>query len=110
MNIIISGKNFSLTPSLKNYVNDKVSKVFHYWNKIIRARVELDVDHNQTSGERYRAVIWLEIPGKDIEVGGKANDMHAAIDMLMPKLERLIVKAKDKGQLLIRRQKRSTRV
>ena len=107
MDIIISGKDFKLTPSLKTYVTEKVGKLSHYWNKIIRARVELDVDRNKKSGDLYRAQVWLEVPGKDIEVGGKASDMHAAIDMLMPKLERLIAKAKGKGEAKLRKERRA---
>ncbi len=103
MDLIISGKNFKLTPSLKTYVEQKVGKLARYWNRIIRARVELDVDHNQKSGDIYRTEVKLEVPGPDIRMGAKAGDMHAAIDVVVPKLERLIARVKGKMASQLRR-------
>ncbi|MBI5466581.1 MAG: ribosome-associated translation inhibitor RaiA [Candidatus Kerfeldbacteria bacterium] len=96
MDLIVSGKNFRLTPSLKNYVEQKVGRLSRFWRRIIRARVELDVDHNQKSGDIYRVEAKVEVPGPDIRLGIKARDMHAAVDLIVPKLERLIGKAKAK--------------
>lgn len=108
MEIIISGKNFKLTPSLKTYVTQKVSRFTKYWNKIIRVRVELDVDHNQKSGDIYRVEIWLEIPGPDIRLGIKASDMHEAIDLLVPKIERQISKVKGKFEAKARKERKES--
>ncbi len=96
MDIIISGKNFKLTPSLKTYVEEKVGRLGKFWKKIIRARVELGVQKNQKSGEIYGVEAKLEVPGPDISVEVSAHDMHAAIDLLVPKLERLIARVKGK--------------
>ena len=104
MDLIISGKNFRLTPSLKAYVQEKIGRLGHFWRRIIRARVELDVDHNQRSGDIYRVQTILEVPGPDIRLGIKARDMHEAIDLTAPKLERLISKVK--GRLENRRRPR----
>lgn len=106
MDLIISGKNFRLTPSLKAYVEEKVGKLGRYWSKIIRARVELDVDHNQRSGDIYRTEVKLEVPGPDIRLGAKASDMHAAIDEVVPKLERLIARVKGRLAASWRRERR----
>lgn len=108
MDLIVSGKDFRLTPSLKTYVEKKVGKLGRYWNKIIRARVELDVDHNQKSGDIYRLEVKLEVPGPDIRLGTKAADMHAAIDEVAHKLERLIARAKGKHEGRRRRLRRGT--
>ncbi len=98
MDIIISGKNFKLTPSLKVYVQEKFGKLARYWGRIVRTRVELDVEHNQATGEVYRVEAKVEVPGPDITIGEKASDMHAAIDAVVEKLQRLISKAKGKGE------------
>lgn len=103
MDIIISGKNFKLTPALKIYVEQKFGKLSRFWKKIIRARVELDVDRNQRSGDIYRVEAKLEVPGPDIKAGLKASDMHAAIDLVIPKLERLISKVKGKVESKMRK-------
>jgi len=107
MDLIISGKNFKLTPSLKAYVEEKVGRLSKFWNKIIRARVELDVDHNKKSGDIYGVEAKLEIPGPDIQIGTKSSDMHAAIDEIIPKLERLLVKSKGKLESRLRKNRKS---
>ncbi len=110
MDLIISGKDFKLTPSLKTYVAQKVGKLARYWSKLGRARVELDVDHNQKSGDIYRVEVWLNIPGgSDIALGAKASDMHAAIDVVVPKLERQIIKLKGKHEAALRRDRKVRR-
>jgi putative sigma-54 modulation protein len=96
MDIIISAKDFKLTPSLKTYVEQKVGKLAHYWSKIIRARVELKIDHKQKSGDIFHIEVCLEVPGPDIAMNTKASEMHSAIDIVVPKLERQIVKIKGK--------------
>ena len=96
MDIIVSCKNFNLTPSLKAYVEDKVGKLARFWERILRARVELEVDKNRRSGLSHRVAVTLEVPGPDIRVTEEAADIHAAIALTMPTLERLIIKAKDK--------------
>lgn len=109
MDLIISGKDFKLTPSLKTYVEQKIGKLAHYWSRILRARVELDVDHNQKRGDIFRVEVWLNVPGPDIQLGAKASDMHAAIDIVVPKLERQIAKLKGKHEARQRRQRQSQR-
>ena len=109
MELIISGKDFKLTPSLKTYVTQKVGKLGRYWAKVARARVELDVDHNQKSGDLYRVEVWLNVPGADIALGAKAADIHAAIDLVVPKLERQIVKLKGKHEAQARRDRKVRR-
>jgi len=96
MDIIIGCKNFELTPSLRTYIEEKVGKLANYWDRIIRARVELEVDKNKRGGLIHSATVTLEVPGPDIRVQEEAGDMHAAIDLTMPVLERQIKKAKNK--------------
>lgn len=96
MDIIISCKNFDLTPSLRAYVEEKVGKLNNYWDRIIRARVDLQVDKNKRGGLMHQATVTLEVPGPDIRVTEEAGDMHAAFDLTMPVLEIQIKKAKSK--------------
>ena len=96
MDIIIGCKNFELTPSLRTYIEEKVGKLGNYWDRIIRARVELEVDKNKRDGLMHSATVTVEVPGPDIRVQEEAGDMHAAIDLVIPVIERQIKKAKEK--------------
>jgi len=94
--MIISSKNFKLTPSITTYVETKLSPL----NKISRQpiskiKVRLDFDRNQRSGDIYRvegSVVWL---GKIYKAGEKAQDIHEAIDLVKEKLERQLRDAKE---------------
>lgn len=103
MDLIVSGKNIKLTPSLKNYVSEKVGKLAGFWGKIIRARVELNVEKSAKEGKASEVNVNLEVPGKDITAQVKASEMHEAIDLVVPKLESQIRKAKGKMEDKIRR-------
>lgn len=96
MDIIIGAKDFKLTPSLKTYVEQKVGKLARYWSKIIRARVEFKIDHKQKSGDIFHIEVCLEVPGPDIAINAKASEIYSAINIVVPKLERQIVKVKGK--------------
>lgn len=103
MDLIVSGKNIKLTPSLKNYVVEKVGKLAGFWNKIIRARVELKVQKGIRGGQASEINVNLEVPGKDITAQVKASEMHEAIDLVVPKLESQIRKIKGKIEDKVRR-------
>ncbi|HCU47925.1 TPA: ribosome-associated translation inhibitor RaiA [Patescibacteria group bacterium] len=106
MNIIVGAKNFKLTPALTSYVEDKIRKLEHFWGRIIRANVELSTARVKSAGEQAHVRVWLEVPGPDIEAEVEGPDMYAAIDLVMPKLERQIGRARGKAKAMSRRPRR----
>lgn len=96
MNIVVSAKNFDLTPSLKAFVEEKVGRLGKYWSSIVRTRVELLMNRHHRHGQIFVAYIWLELPGQDIRVTSTAMDMRSAIDLAYPRLERRLLRAKDR--------------
>ncbi len=96
MQIIISAKNFRLTTALEDYVNEKFSKLEHFWNRIIKAIVELESDETKKATDRFMVAVTLEVPGPDIGASVRSEDMYAAIDEVVPKLERRLNKIKGK--------------
>src|SRR5438105_2091150 len=95
MNITISAKDFKLTPAIKEYVNEKMSKLEKFNPDILRIGVELDVDHNVTKGLKNRIEVWVYLHGKTVQAGVKAEHMDEAIDLVYPKIERQLVKQKE---------------
>lgn len=107
-NLIITGKNFKLTPSLKEYVSKKMNKLDEFSSlRILEAKVELDVDHNQKSGLINRVEASARLPGAVLKAGVKATDMHAAVDLCLPKLIRQVKKYKGK-KLSLKKQHHSS--
>lgn len=96
MHIDISGKDFQLTPALKSYVEEKLGRLGKFQNDILRIRVELDVDHSKHHGDIFRADVWVHTPRHEFRAGEQASTMNAAIDLVYPKLERQMVREKQK--------------
>ena len=94
--ISVSGKDFRLTPTLTEYVETKFAKLAKYNSKIQRIRVEFNVDRHHTSGDVFRIDVLVQLPSKDVQAGLQADDALAAVDLIFPKLERQLVKAKEK--------------
>ncbi len=79
MNLTISGHHMAVTPSIRSYVEGKLSRIL------------LTVDHLARKAE-----VSCHIPGKDIFVKSDDPDLYAAIDAVADKLDRQIIKHKDR--------------
>ena len=98
MNLKISGHHVELTPALKEYVQNKLERIKRHFDNVIDITVTLAVDANTEKDKRQRAEINLHMRGKDLHVESEAQDMYAAIDLLMDKLDRQVLRHKDKIQ------------
>jgi putative sigma-54 modulation protein len=92
MNIAInfSGHHVEVTPALKEYATDKLSKLEQLGEKITRISVTFSV---QKLSQIAKAT--LHIKGTDIHASDESTDMYAAIDGLADKLNRQIKKHRD---------------
>ncbi len=95
MNIAIKATHLDLTPSIKQYVEEKVA---HLGKFIVaqEGKVELSRDQHHHTGEVFRAEIMLAMGGKLMRAVAEAEDIYAAIDLTIPKLKEQIAKFKDK--------------
>lgn len=101
MNLQITAKDFPLTPSIKQYVAERVVHFIHRTPEVLAVKVELDVDHNQRTGIRARAEVWIHVPGAVISAGAKGETVRSALDLTIPKLARQLDDRK--GRRLSRR-------
>lgn len=93
MNVNLTGNGLELTDGLRSRVEEKFSKLERYSDHIIGAHVVLSIkDKSQT------AEITLKIAkGKDLHAEATTEDMYLSIDELAGKIERQLVKQKDKA-------------
>ncbi|MBI5404810.1 MAG: ribosome-associated translation inhibitor RaiA [Candidatus Kerfeldbacteria bacterium] len=96
MHVIVSGKNIDLTPSLQTYAEEKLGRLEHFWSDIIRVHVELEKNKHHKHGDVCVVSVRIEIPGNDIRARQESSDMHSAIDVIATKLERQVIKAKER--------------
>lgn len=96
MKISIKGTNTELTPSLKEYVYEKIGNLDRYVKRVVEAKVELEVNKKHRSGDIYRAEVTIFVPRDVLRAEENASDMYAAIDLVVPKLKKQIDKYKGK--------------
>jgi putative sigma-54 modulation protein len=98
MNLTISGHHLELTPAIREYVETKLERIKRHFDHVIDVAVILAVERLPEKEKRQKAEINLRLRGKDIHVESIAEDLYAAIDALIDKLDRQVLKYKTKIQ------------
>jgi putative sigma-54 modulation protein len=98
MNLTISGHHLDVTPALREYVQNKLERVTRHFDQVVDVNVLLTVEKLKEKERRQKAEITLHAKGKDIFVEQSHEDLYAAIDQLMDKLDRQVCRHKDKLQ------------
>jgi putative sigma-54 modulation protein len=98
MNLKISGHHLEVTPALREYVITKLDKVLRHFDQVIDGNVVLSVDNHKEKEKRQKVEINLHLKGKDIFVESADGDLYAAIDLMVDKLDRQVIRHKDRIQ------------
>ncbi|ABE28877.1 MULTISPECIES: ribosome hibernation-promoting factor, HPF/YfiA family [Burkholderiaceae] len=99
MNLQISGHHLEVTPALREYVITKLDRVLRHFDQVIDGSVVLSVDNNHKEKEKRQKVeINLHLKGKDLFVESCDSDLYAAIDLMIDKLDRQVIRHKDRLQ------------
>lgn len=98
MNLTISGHHLEVTPALREYVLTKLDRVTRHFDQVVDVSVLLSVEKQKEKERRQRAEVTLHAKGKEIFVEQSHEDLYAAIDQLMDKLDRQVLRHKDKLQ------------
>ncbi len=98
MNLTISGHHVEVTPAMREYVLTKLDRVTRHFDQVVDVTVLLTVEKLREKERRQKAEVTLHSKGKDIFVEQSSEDMYAAIDELMDKLDRQVCRHKDKLQ------------
>ena len=91
MQINISGHHIDLTTAIKDYVTNKFERLERHQDKITSTNVILSVDKL-----RQKAEATIHVSGKDFFADCESEDLYAAIDLLTDKLDRQLIKHKEK--------------
>jgi putative sigma-54 modulation protein len=91
MNLNVSGHHLAVTPAIRSYVQSKLERVARHFDHVIDAHVILTVDKL-----RQKAEATLHVRGKDLHCECEDADLYAAIDLLADKLDRQVLRYKDK--------------
>ena len=93
MNIIVNGRHLEITSALRNYSVEKISKFEKFISNISEAVVTLSVEKY-----RHKAEVLLKVNGSLIQAESVTGEIYSSIDEVVEKLEKQVVKYKEKQQ------------
>ena len=93
MQINLTGHHVEITDSLRNYVDTKFEKLERHFDHINNVQVILNVEKI-----RQKAEAKMNLNGGEVFATSEHEDMYAAIDNLIDKLDRQVIKHKEKLQ------------
>jgi putative sigma-54 modulation protein len=98
MNLTISGHHLEVTPALREYVINKLDRVTRHFDQVVDITVLLTVEKQKEKERRQKAEVNLHVKGRDIHIEQANEDLYAAIDQLVDKLDRQVCRHKDRLQ------------
>ncbi|HKJ18950.1 MAG TPA: ribosome-associated translation inhibitor RaiA [Xanthomonadales bacterium] len=91
MQINITGHHIDVTPALRDYVNEKMKRISRHFDSVISTNVILKIE-----SRAHEAEATVKAPRRSLFANHSADDMYAAIDGLIDKLDRQVRRYKDK--------------
>jgi putative sigma-54 modulation protein len=91
MNLTLAGHHLHITPAIREYVTAKLEKVSRHFDDLMEVNVVLSVEKLQQKIEAN-----IHVRGKELFVEAEDENLYAAIDLLADKLDRQIIKHKEK--------------
>ncbi|KAA3621625.1 MAG: ribosome-associated translation inhibitor RaiA [Proteobacteria bacterium] len=91
MQISISGQHLDVTPALREHIEEKLEKISRHFDHVTSTHVVLQVEKN-----RHKAEATINARGIQFHAAAEAGDMYAAIDSMTSKLDRQVLKHKEK--------------
>ena len=91
MNLHLSGHHVEITTAIREYVASKLERIERHFDHVIDVNVIMTV---QKLDQTIEANVHLS--GKDIHVHSNHGDMYAAIDELIDKLDRQVIRHKER--------------
>ena len=91
MQVTISGQHVEITDTLREYVRQKLARIDRHFGPVIRSHVVLHVEKN-----RHRVETRIHTKGTQWHATAEDKDMYAAIDRVVDKLDRQVIKHKEK--------------
>ncbi len=91
MQLNLTGRHVEITDSLRDYVNSKFEKLERHFDHINNVHVILDIEKLIQKAEAT-----LHVNGGELFATSEHEDMYAAIDALIDKLDRQVIKHKEK--------------
>lgn len=91
MNLNLTGRHLDITPAIRSHITDKIAKLKSHFEGVMDVNVILSVDKL-----RQKAEGTVHLSGKNVFVEAEDDNLYVAIDSMIEKLDRQIIKHKEK--------------
>jgi len=92
MNLHLTGHHLQITPAIRDHVANKLERITAHFDQVIDIHVIMTVEKLQ-----HKVEANMHLSGKEIFCEAHGEDMYVAIDQLVGKLDRAVIKHKEKN-------------
>lgn len=92
MQLAITGNRVEVNNQIRNTIQKKLSRLQRHYDHITSVRVILSVDKIE-----YCAEATVHVNGNELFANSRASDIQTAVDSLVDKLDRQVIKHKEKA-------------
>lgn len=93
MNLSVAGHHVEVTPPIREYLTGKLDRVLRHFDEVTNVSVVLSVEKLQ-----QKAAATVHVRGRDLHAEAVDQDLYASIDALADKLDREMIRHKEKHQ------------
>jgi len=93
MQINVSGQQIEITDPLRDYVSEKIGRIQKHFDHVTNTNVVL---HFEKKKNRHSAEATINAKGAQLHADSEGDDMYAVIDALADKLDRQVLRHKEK--------------
>lgn len=98
MNLTISGHHLDVTPALKSHLETRLDRVLRHFDHVIGVNVKLSMEKPKEKDRRPKVECTIHVKGREIVAHASDDNMYAAIDVLVDKLDRQVVRHKEQSR------------
>jgi putative sigma-54 modulation protein len=91
MQLTLTGHHVDITPALRGYVEKKMERITRHFEQVLDLHCVLTVEKL-----RHKAEATMHVSGHAIHADATESNMYAAIDLMTDKLDRSLMKHKEK--------------
>lgn len=91
MQLEITGHHIEVTDSLRSHIEEKAAKLTRHFDQVLSIHVILEVQK-----KTHRAEATINVSGNHLFADAEFEDMYGTVNSLVDKLDRQIIKHKEK--------------
>ena len=93
MQVNLTGHHIDITPAIRDYIDEKLTRIERHFENATDIHLVLTVEKLE-----HKAEATMHVRGSTLHAHSVDSDMYAAIDSLADKLDRQLIKHKQKSR------------